>query len=89
MRKIRWSIVTLAWFKFETDYVEDFILTTETDVYILACITVAGQSDEKHVKTVIKQRFSFMSDKQVVLSSNSIKIHYVKLGGSTKFSEII
>lgn len=88
MRKIRWSIVTLAWFKFETDYVEDFILTTETDVYILACITVAGQS-EKHVKTVIKQTFSFMSDKQVVLSSNSIKIHYVKLGGSTKFSEII
>lgn len=88
MRKIRWSIVTLAWFKFETDYVEDFILTSEADVYILACITVAGQS-EKHVKTVIKQTFSFMSDKQVVLSSNSIKIHYVKLGGSTKFSEIV
>lgn len=46
-----------------------FILTKEADVSVLACVTVAGQSDEKHVKTMIKQIFFFM----VVLSSNSIK----------------
>lgn len=58
-----------------------FILTNEADVSVLACIAVVGQSDEKHVKTVIRQIFSFT----VLPSSKCIKIHCVKLEVSTKF----
>lgn len=52
---------------------------------MVACITVAGRSDANHVKTVFKQIISSMSDKKVVPSSNSNKIHCVKIEGSAKF----
>lgn len=52
---------------------------------MLACITVAGWLDEKHVKKVNKRIFSLMTDKQVIPSSNNIKIHCMELEVSTKF----
>lgn len=77
----------LVWFKFETAYT--LVLTLHFNQRGW-CLYASLRNNSRLVrweacKTGIKQIFSFMSGKQVVTSSNSIKIHSGKLEGSTKF----